>query len=580
MRLLLFYRTLQYLPAAQVRARLRLLVKRRWRRLFGTKFSPPKMEARAHQPLWTGLNFAPRDPARIARAQAIAENRFSFLEKDRKYEGEVDWHDATVPQLWRYHLHYFDYVLDLALAGEFATFKRLVQSWLRGNVQLVGDGWHPYTVSLRAVNWCHAMLAFQRELDQDSAFRTELVRAIAGHVRFVYNNLELDVRGNHLLENLRALIWGGIVFGEERWLKRGMELLETEVATQVLPDGCHFERAPGYHLIVLRDLLEIRLFLQRNRTSPAWLDEAVSRMLEFLKRITGPEDRLPLFKDTVLSRDFPPSELLALRTFYRALVQWNEPVPEPPKLIAPILPSGWVIARDPRAFIVADYGKPCPDELPAHAHADMFSYELTIDGKPCIVDSGVFEYSGLWRNKFRGTAAHNTVEVNDQNQSEVWGSFRVARRAKPKNVRWLALDGWYGVEGEHDGYERLRTPVTHRRTLLWRDGLLLVVDELLGDGSVRAKSRIHCHPENAQDVTKVTVFGTRAVKEEQGWYSERFGEKREAPVLLLEASGPMPLVFGYCVARGTAVAVTREPSGELTIEEPSGAIHTVTVPRP
>ncbi|HEX9983067.1 MAG TPA: alginate lyase family protein [Thermoanaerobaculia bacterium] len=579
MRPILFYRSIRYIPAAQVRARLWFVLKRRSRRLFGLKFKPPRIQTRAHQPLWTGLGFAPRESWRLERAREIAANRFTFLGTERTYEAEPAWHDPAVSQLWRYQLHYFDYVLDLALAGDYDTFKRLVQSWLRGNVKLIGDGWHPYTVSLRAVNWCHGLMAFPRELDGDQPFRTELTRAIAGHVRFLYRNLEVDVRGNHLLENLRALIWGGVVFGEERWLSRGLAMLETEVAAQVLPDGCHFERTPGYHLIVLRDLLELRVFLERNRTAPAWLSDAVRRMGEFLQRITGPNDRLPLFKDTVLSRDFAPSEILEPQSFYRTLLQWHEPIPEPAPSNAPLLPSGWVIARDARTFLVADYGKPSPDALPAHAHADMFSYELTIDGKPYIVDSGVFEYAGEWRNRFRGTAAHNTVEVNDQNQSEVWDSFRMARRATPREVRWLALDGWYGVEGEHDGYERLRTPVRHRRTLLWRDGLLLVVDELLGDGTVRAKSRIHFHPDaTPASMQHITVFGTHAVKREPGWYSERFGEKREAPVMLLEASGPMPLVFGYCVARGAAAAVTRNLSGTITIEA-ADATHEVTLPR-
>ena len=86
-------------------------------------------------------------------------------------------------------------------------------------------------------------------------------------------------------------------------------------------------------------------------------------------------------------------------------------------------------------FLIVDAGPVCPDYLPAHAHADMLNYELVIRGRRVIVDSGVYEYqAGAWRDYFRSTRAHNTVEINRENQSEVWSSFRVARRARPLNV--------------------------------------------------------------------------------------------------------------------------------------------------
>lgn len=558
-RLLLLVRTTRHLPPGQIASRARLALLRKARQLRGARFEPPaRAEVVAHQPLWSGLEGARQhsDAAkRIAEAEEIARGRFEFLALAFEYDGEPDWAEPRASALWRYHLHYFDYVLALALAGDYRTFRRLAMSWLERSRPLRGDAWHPYPVSLRVVNWCHALSAFSRELAEDAAFRDELARAIAGQAEFVYRNLETDVRGNHLLENLRALIWAGIVFGNERWLARGLRMLEVEVAEQVLEDGCHFERAPGYHLVVLRDVFEIRLFLARNREVPRWLDDAVARMAEFLVRIIGPNDRLPLFKDTVLSEEFRPRDVLMADSFYLTLVDAPPPTSAKPRAMAALQPGGYVIVRDDRHFLVADYGKPCPDYLPAHAHADMFSFELTIDGAPCIVDSGVYAYQGEWRPRFRATAAHNTVEVAGENQSEVWGSFRVARRARPRNVRAFEENGAFVVQGEHDGYERLSPKVTHRRTMLWREGVLLIVDQLFGSGEVNATSRIHFHPDAE---VHVHAFGENSPREEHGWYSERFGEKRGARILALDAAGPMPLVFGYCVGDATVSLISND----------------------
>jgi len=54
-----------------------------------------------------------------------------------------------------------------------------------------------------------------------------------------------------------------------------------------------------------------------------------------------------------------------------------------------------------------------------HGHADLLSVQLAIFGEPCLVDAGNYCYTteSDWRDFFRGTAAHNTVTVEGQNQS-------------------------------------------------------------------------------------------------------------------------------------------------------------------
>ncbi|MCU1227887.1 MAG: hypothetical protein JWO97_771 [Acidobacteria bacterium] len=554
-RLRLLVDTARHLPPAQQRARLRAMAKSALRKATKPRFDlPSDVRIAAHRML--PLPHASAE--RLASARAIAEGTFRFLGVTATYDDDPRWHDPSVSRLFRYHLHYFDYALDLALANDVETFKRLVKSWLRENATMTGDGWHPYTVSLRIVNWCRALAAFTL----DDEFRDELARAIYGQTRFLFGNLEFDVRGNHLLENLRALIRSGITFeGEEaaRWLRDGLRMLEAEVAEQVLADGGHFERTPSYHVVVLRDLLAIAGWLRLNREMPRWLDDAIARMFGFLDKILGPGDRLPLFKDSTLI-DVPP-------------LRWR--TQQASEFLAA---SGYAIMRDDDVFLIADFGKPCPDYLPAHAHADMFSYELTLGGKPLIVDSGVFEYeAGQWRDWFRSTRAHNTVEVAGENQSEVWGSFRVARRARQRNVIWLNTSDASIIQGEHDGYTRLRPAATHRRTIVHLRGLaIVVIDEVLGDGVTRAESRIHLHPDASLSPERLRIAGAR-LSEGEGWYSERFGERVANRVLTLTAEGAMPLRFAYAVALRDGVTLDTRDDGNAFIVTVSGV--TLRLPR-
>ena len=58
-----------------------------------------------------------------------------------------------------------------------------------------------------------------------------------------------------------------------------------------------------------------------------------------------------------------------------------------------------------------------------------------MDGVPLLVDTGTSTYApGPVRDYERSTAAHNTVEVDGANSTEVWGAFRAARRARVGKV--------------------------------------------------------------------------------------------------------------------------------------------------
>jgi hypothetical protein len=272
-------------------------------------------------------------------------------------------------------------------------------------------------------------------------------------------------------------------------------------------------------------------------------------MRAFLAAITPPNGRLPLIKDTVLADT--PVAIHAPQTS-----RWLEP-------------SGYAVMRDDTRgdHLIADFGRVCPDYLPAHAHADMFSYELTIGGQPVVVDSGVFEYTeGEWRTWFRSTAAHNTVGVDDRDQSEMWGSFRVGRRARVVRAHWTETPEMTRIDGTHDGY----APLLHRRviTALHEPRLWLVLDRLTGAAGHLARSFIHLHPDHPQ--LALTPLGPVTVSEAYGWYSEHFGVKRTNRVIVLTAT---PTVwFGYLIAAGETAphATIREEDDEVVVEIATG----------
>jgi uncharacterized heparinase superfamily protein len=601
------------------------MVRRRWWNCISkpTLASQPVV-LRDCDPLVVGLGLLPEDGPwaasrneAVARARQVANHAFCFLGHRVQYTGSILWDDPVQSQLWRYHLHYFGYLQDLLVwaacmpterGRAFATFKGLASSWIEAHPGIRGDGWHPYTISLRLVNWLEAAVGFGAEFEDDRQFRATLLRSIHAQAAILHRDQELDVRGNHLIENLRALIWVGLLCQtpeSEHWLRAALSRLRAEVAEQVRTDGAHFERSPGYHLVVLKDLLEIACRLRASgHAVPDWLDAALRRMLDYLLAILPAEGLIPLLKDTALDAAPSPSSVLTAGALYcderryklfdrfellPALLfgkagwerfrQWEVNAGARPSTA--LAASGHFVLRDDlhQEYAIFDAGEACPDYLPAHAHADLFTYELSVGGRKIIVDSGVYEYAeGPWRDFFRSTRAHNTVELDGENQSEVWGSFRVARRARPEHVRWREGERFFWVQGMHRGYERFKARASHRRTFAAvRNGLWIVIDELQGRGRCTARSYIHFHPDmiigtrhggafqvnGAGDEVWITAFGEDRIEESrgimqpryQGWYSERFGEISPNTVLSLCREAELPFSFGYVIARGSQASV-------------------------
>jgi hypothetical protein len=142
--------------------------------------------------------------------------------------------------------------------------------------------------------------------------------------------------------------------------------------------------------------------------------------------------------------------------------------------------------------LVADIGTPCPPDLPAHAHADCLSFELAADGERVIENSGTSTYTaGPTRSYERSTRAHNTVEIDGTDQTEVWGAFRAARLAKPTLHHHGDNGTVIEVRASHDGYRRLRGSPVHTRTWSVTADKVQIVDQIHGRGDHRIMARLH-----------------------------------------------------------------------------------------
>jgi len=425
------------------------------------------------------------------RPSLLGPQKFRFLNVEHELTSADDWNSSSYNMLWLYNLHYFDDLNANGAASRSEWHRELLLRWVKENPPAEGVGWAPYPTSLRIVNWIKWSLAGNRLPD-------ECLQSLAVQARWLGQRLEYHLLGNHLFANAKALVFAGLFFeGDEaqRWLQKGLEILKNEIPEQILTDGGHFERSPMYQALVYEDMLDLyNLTLayqvacsQYRRNTASWSD-VIERMGRWLAAMCHPDGEVAFFNDSVMGIAPLPSRLFdyAGRLGYTSLVRMPGTVW--------LKESGYVRVESGEAVLLADVAPIGPDYLPGHAHADTLSYELSIAGKRVIVNSGTSRYgSDEERERQRSTAAHNTLEIDGKDSSEVWSGFRVARRARPFDVSVKETDNSVIIGGAHDGYTRLTGRPVHRRYWKMNQHSLEVRDSVEGEFS-QAVSRIHFHP--------------------------------------------------------------------------------------
>jgi uncharacterized heparinase superfamily protein len=430
----------------------------------------------------------------ILRAENPVENVFEFLNVSQKVDKPSDWDRAEQLFLWRYNLHYFDFI-NSANGLRQGRGLHWIHRWI--DEHQTGIGWDPYPTSLRIVNWIkHDWLG--QPLSQQ-ARNSLLVQA-----SYLTRSLEHHILANHLLANAKALVFAAVYFindPSEALMRIGLPILEEQLEEQFNDDGGHYERSPMYHILLSEDLLDIinlyRVASEKGVQSRlAGLHQKAKqlavRAVNFAHSMQHPDGAIPLFNDAAFGIAPTVVELIE----YANRLDIDTPHQAEPAVVWH-RDSQFARIKVGRQTLFASLGGPSPVYQPGHSHADTFSFELSLDNRRLFVDSGTDRYfNSVERDWQRSTAAHNCLSVNGADISETWSSFRVGRRARIYDTQVNEnADGCIRLSGNHDGFECIRGCQRHQREWIVHPAKTTIVDAVSGNGLVKIQTYFHLHPD-------------------------------------------------------------------------------------
>ncbi|MGR3302593.1 MAG: alginate lyase family protein [Candidatus Scalindua sp.] len=419
---------------------------------------------------------------------------------DIKYTWEINRHLHLIPLAKAYYL-----TLDQKYKEEVVE---QIKSWIETNPYMKGVNWESsLELGIRLISWSWVW-CFIGCLDEE--FKRMWLECIYKHCNIISKNFSgYSSANNHLIGEAAGLFIASIAWPFERkskeWQDKSYRILLEEIEKQNYEDGVNKEQSTSYQQFVLDFFILAGVLGGKNGVVfPESYWERIEQMIMFIASIMDKNGNVPAIGDAddgyavILSEDegFNPYQSLITtgavlfnRGDFKSKAEkfdekslwlmgiegFEQFTALEEKMFKPIKTfekGGYYILSafentENEVRSVFDCGPLGFLSIAAHGHSDALSFTLSIGGQEFIIDPGTYAYHTKeeWREYFKGTSAHNTIRIDGESQSISGGDFMWLRKAKSRLIQYESNDDFDLVIGEHDGYKRLKDPVTHQREL-------------------------------------------------------------------------------------------------------------------
>lgn len=396
--------------------------------------------------------------------------------------------------------------------SDFEELSLLFADWNRSNPFLSGISWTSVMeIAIRSISWMYALAFLKKAGLASESICIAMETGIVNMIDYVSRHYSrFSSANNHLLVEALAMGIAGYAYDVEKWKSLSVSILSKELHRQNYIDGVNKELSLHYQTFGMEAYALMAHVMKRNGDSvpDSWMT-MLEKQCVYVSHSLWNEESVMEFGDDDEGKIVDlhgghffshPAYILQLCSLvigkgYSSLTNINETIRwlfteqeiNEAKQQKTHLPVGnrcfdvggntFLRDEENRVLIGIDHSALGFGSIAAHGHADMLSIQIMVDGRPMLVDPGTFIYhcNIEKRNWYRRTLNHNTLCVENRDQSEMLGAFLWGKKAKCSLVEWSDRPHETVLVAEHDGYK----PVIHRRKIMWNcTDELSVVDSL------------------------------------------------------------------------------------------------------
>ena len=500
--------------------------------------------------------------------------------------------------------------------------------WVAVNPPYYGPAWrNGMNVSIRATNivCTLAMIDLNLDDDKDRRFLEIVNELLLLHIKFIGMTVEYPEEHNHMVAETAALTLLTALYRDDNTSEdipaytAGIELacwdfISKQIERQINEDGFDFENTTSYHAYVLemftypilhalrvrgcKNVEDFLPHLSKHKLISSVAIERLRRSARALCMLTQPDGNIPYISDNDAgryveweARDKHNADMRSVACTVAVLLNDSSIVPASAREVDFVASKAFfddakpiqstfkyksqiyhhigfaIVAKDDFHAVFNCGGDPSIAKAShyGHSHNDQLSFTLCANGKPYIIDSGTYTYTGdrPWRRKTRSVFAHNTVVIDGletderialTNFGEPIGDNSLTLVGMKKKITTLVEFNSKGnivtCTGEHVGYNILPDKVTVQRTLIYKGKNNVIFNDVirrqeksLTDGEITERFTLHsdCKFElngktaivdNGGDKIKI-VTENGYFKIEEGFHAINYGTKKDTSTLVV-----------------------------------------------
>ena len=516
------------------------------------------------------------------KMDGILEDLFELNHERHHHSIPADWfQNPSSDREWLFMLHKFYYAVGLGKVFQETGDLRYAEKWVALTsswMDSVPLDFLPSRVAGRRIqNWIYAHYFFVSSTDSELLqpdFYVKFLGSLQAQVKYLCAHL--DTARNHRTLELAAIFLAAVVFPEfkeaQGWLEFSRKALDENLEKDLLPDGVHCELSTEYHHLVLKNYLGVMRLAKLNDIGmPQSMHHRIQQALEFAMYVHKPDGLIPAISDgdvgsylSLLQQGYDLYGCPALQYVATKGMKGRPPANRSKGFSESgyyILRSGWGTHSEPfeeEKYLLFDCG---PLGAGNHGHFDLLSFEMAAYGQSLIVDPGRYTYdeSGEinWRERFRGTAYHNTVMVDGKHQTRyLQGKTKLEIKGPEPGHEIKAFISQPGFDYVHGVATSFEYPVIHERKIFslvpeyW-----IIVDTLRAQEEHHQYDLLfHLSPSALHQVSVRVACQTLTIGSphlilcqpfdpavhpfvEEGFISDSYGRKKPAPIVRFRSQG-------------------------------------------